>query len=214
MLRRLIGENIELEIDLDPAPGWVTRDLGPARAGDPEPGGQRPRRHARGRPAARRASTRSSTEGDRRLRPAARALVRLRSPTPGTGMTEEVRRTSSSPSSPPRSAARAPASASPPSTASSSRAAADRGGERARQRHRLPRLPAAGRRARRGRRRGPSRRGRIARLETILLVEDEDNIREPARRDPARTAATRCCRPPDGARRIGRRREGTGRSTC
>jgi len=50
MLRRLIGEHITVVIDLDPELGRVLADA-TAPAGAPEPGGERPRRHAGGRPA-------------------------------------------------------------------------------------------------------------------------------------------------------------------
>ena len=60
MLRRLIGEHIRLEIALDPRRRRGPRRPRAARAGDPQPGGQRPRRHARRRhPAARRREPRA-----------------------------------------------------------------------------------------------------------------------------------------------------------
>ena len=51
MLRRLIGEDIELVTVLDRGPGPGQGRPRPDRAGPHEPGGQRPRRHAAGRQA-------------------------------------------------------------------------------------------------------------------------------------------------------------------
>ena len=61
MLRRLIGEDIDAQAVLDPTLGRVKARPGPDRAGHDEPGGQRPRRHARRRPADHR-------DGERRAR--------------------------------------------------------------------------------------------------------------------------------------------------
>ena len=47
MLRRLIGEDIDLRLQLRPDSGRVNADPGPDRTGAHEPGGQRARRHAR-----------------------------------------------------------------------------------------------------------------------------------------------------------------------
>ena len=127
MLRRLIGEDIELTITPKATRRARARRPRPGRAGGHEPGGQRPRRHAAGRPAHRR---------DRRRHPGRGGHGRLsptpgrdrtsccRSPTPASACRPRCARASSSRSSPPRTWARAPAWACPPSTASSGRATA------------------------------------------------------------------------------------------
>ena len=104
-----------------------SRPTRPDRAGGDEPGGQRPRRHAPGRPADHRDRERGAR---RRVRAASRgraagAVRHARGlATPAPACRARSRRRSSSRSSPPRRWARAPAWAWRPSTASSSRAAA------------------------------------------------------------------------------------------
>ena len=46
LLRRLLGEDIDLKADLDAPPAAHPRRPGPGRAGHPQPGRERPRRHA------------------------------------------------------------------------------------------------------------------------------------------------------------------------
>ena len=128
MLRRLIGEDIELVVRPGAAAGDDHVDRTPARAGAGEPRGQRPRRHAGRR--ARSASPPSNAELDEscaaRPRRAARArYVRL------DGVRHRHRHarrrassTSSSRSSPPRRSGAARAWAWPRCTASCGRAAA------------------------------------------------------------------------------------------
>ena len=117
------------------------------------------------------------------------------------------RRASSSPSSRPRSRARAPASASRPSTASSSRAAATSGSTAS---------PAAARPSRSTSPRAdgePAEPGAVAAhrrrsrgTETILLVEDEPEVRSVCARRPRSATATRVLE-------AGRRRRGA-RASC
>ena len=105
MLRRLIGEDVALTTRL--APDLLSVMVGPGtdRAGDHEPGGERPRRHA-----ARRAA--DHRDAERRCRSARQHAVRRRdgagaatscwpSRTPATAWTPRRKRGSSSRSSPP-----------------------------------------------------------------------------------------------------------------
>ena len=128
MLRRLIGEHIELADPLARGSGAIRADPGQIEQVIAEPGGERARRHARGREARHR---------DRQPRPArtapARAAARrarVRAWCCGERHRHRHGRrdpaaTSSSRSSRPRTPARAPGSASRRSTASSSSAGGD-----------------------------------------------------------------------------------------
>ena len=126
MLRRLIGEDVELD---DEARGRPRPDPGgprPDRAGGHEPGGERARRHAAGRPALDRDRERGS---GRRLRAPARRAARAvrharRDRHRGRAWTRPPRPGSSSPSSRPRSRARGRGSGSPASTRSCASAGA------------------------------------------------------------------------------------------
>ena len=73
MLRRLIGEDIHLELRLDADRGPRVGGPGAARAGDHEPRGQRARRHAAGRPPHARDRAGGARPGVRRRRTRARA---------------------------------------------------------------------------------------------------------------------------------------------
>ena len=135
-----------------------------------------------------------------RARPAGRARrpVRTRcSRVSDTGMRHgrgDARPASSSRSSPPRSPARAPASGSRRCTAScASSGGRDPGAQRGGPRHHVQDLPAPGRD--RGRAPAaptrPGRRGRPPGSETILLVEDEADVRALAREVLERQGYTR-----------------------
>ena len=192
MLRRLIGEDIELDgacwrrvcdrVKADP--GQIeqvimnlavnARDAMPQRRAADD----RDRERGAGR------GVRASDTSRHRRR--ARTCMLAVSDT-GTGMdAADAARGSSSRSSRPRSRARAPASAWRPSTASSSRAAAHlrstaRSGQGTTFKVYLPRAadePAAERPSR------PPARSVPRRDETVLLVEDEDDVRALTLRDP------------------------------
>ena len=135
-----------------------------------------------------------------------------RSPTPAPAWTPRPRRVPSSRSSRPSRRGRAPASACRWSTASSSRAAATSGwtASSAPARAfastcRAPTTAAAARDARRGRRAAAGRaaldgRAHVPASTTLLLVEDEDGVRELIHEWLARTA-TPCIRAEDGQQR-------------
>ena len=122
MLRRLIGENIEVVTAYGVRARAREGRPRAARAGDPEPRGERARRDARRRHADDRdGERRSYRRGGRATRRRGRTgLVRdaRRSATPDAAWTPRRRRACSSRSSRRRASARAPASASRPCTGS------------------------------------------------------------------------------------------------
>jgi len=119
MLRRLLGEDIQISAVLNDHLGIVEAETPADPAGAGEPHGQRPRRHAGGRPSRRRDGQR----GDRRrVREHASEIApgnyaSLSVTDTGTGMSEEVAvRTFSSRSSPPSRRAAEPGWGWPPAT--------------------------------------------------------------------------------------------------
>ena len=116
----------------------------------------------------------------------------------GTGMAPRGHRAArSSRSSPPRTSARAPGSASPRSTASSSSPAATSRSTASSARARRSRSTCRGCAART--RQAGARRVRRARAagdaaETILVVEDDDDVRAHSDADPGASSATACSR--------------------
>ena len=183
MLRRLIGEDVELTTILAPDLGQRQGRPRADRAGPHEPGGQRPGRDARRRAAhlietaQRRSRRRVRCDAHVEARPG--PYVDARGERHGIGMDAATQPASSSRSSPPRRWARAPGSASPPSTASSSRAAATSGvysevGVGTTFKVYLPRVDEDAPSARATPSPVPLARGQ----ETILLIEDEPSLRE------------------------------------
>ena len=127
MLRRLIGEDVQLELRLDADAGRVSADPGQLEQVVDEPHRQRARRHAAGRPPHPRDRARRARPGLRGGAPGLDHRARTsgsRSTTRGAGWARTSCRTSSSPSSRPRSPAGGRGSGSPPSTGSSSSTAA------------------------------------------------------------------------------------------
>ena len=93
MLRRLIGEQVEIVTHLEPSLGLVVAGPWPDDASVDEPGHQRARRHAVGRPHRYRyvQSRRGSECGGPRTRARCRAVIRCsRLPIPGAGISMET----------------------------------------------------------------------------------------------------------------------------
>ena len=121
MLRRVIGEDVKLTIAPKATPSVRARGCGADGAGDHEPGRQRPRRDAAGRPAADR--DRTTAWWTRAPRPRITKLGQARtsccrSPTPASACPQRCARGCSSRTSPPRPPAKEPGWGCPPSTAS------------------------------------------------------------------------------------------------
>ena len=203
MLRRLIGEHIDLRCALSSATGTRARRSGPARAGDPQPRGERARRDAAGRPAHDLHQPRRARRGLLPAAPGSDARRARGADRRGLGpghVARGARRASSSRSSRRRGRARARASASRRCSASSSRAAGTSSvdsevGAGSTFRLFFPSVDEACRQTL-----APSVARNVARgHETLLLVEDEDGVRKVA---PARAREPRL----QGDRRGGRRR--------
>ena len=177
-----------------PRPRRGPRRSGPARAGDRQPRGQRPRRDDRQGPTAAARSpcrpSRSPADDVRRMgerRAADRRLYRAaRSPTPAPASRSICSARSSSPSSPPRKWGRGPGSASPPSTASSSNRAASSSPNRRSRKGTSFTIYLPVHRAQPGeapaRAKAKEKAGELWGTGTVLVVEDEDMVRAVAER--------------------------------
>ena len=215
MLRRLIGEDIDLEVVTDRRPGAVKADPGQieqvimnlaVNARDAMPQGGRLTIEDR----ATSILTRSCHTRFGLAPPGAYVMLVVQRHR-RAAWTRRRRPTSSSRSSPPRNRARAPAWACPPSMASSSRAAVTSMDSAARGRQHLHHLFAPPEAIVEPPEASPLTASSGG-SETILLVEDEDVLRGLLAKF-LRLMATRCWRPATAARPWSCERH-RGRSTC
>ena len=194
LLKRLLGETDQARGQARPRPRRGPRRSRPARAGDRQPRGQRPRRDARQGSDGGGTLTlqtfavsrrRRAPDGQRRSCRSA-TIPRSRSPTPAPASRRICSARSSSPSSPPRKWGRAPASASPPSTASSSNRAASSSPNRRSGKGTTFTIYLPVHRAQPGeapaKAKAKEKAGELWGTGTILLVEDEAMVRAVAER--------------------------------